>query len=488
MEEKKKFKFRFPLWAKTLLVLVISVLTMSSLAITYSSLKLKESNRQNYINRSVEIADSLSIYLDLEDVKELKADVDAIYTTIPEEELVSNELWGEPEWDEYLERYASIIAPGGVYDRVMDQIVKFHSSVDALYTYLVYADFTNHRLIYLCDDAEIDDRCLPGSFDNFTKQDMTVEADIDSGFKPEITNMPQYGHLVSTGRPIYDESHDVVAFAMVDLSMDRIVAEETIIIRNMSIMMLGVGLACILVGYLLVLLLIVRPIRKLTRTANEFTKSDGNGLNKFSQLRINTKDEIEDLSNSMKKMEVDINHYISDLLSTTTKLEGAEKKADELKYIADRDALTGLNNKRAYFEKEEMLNIEIKQGKAKFCVSMIDLNDLKVTNDTLGHEKGDVLIVAIANIIKKVFALSCVYRVGGDEFVVISENEDYNNIKKLKNLFLTIVEQSSEDVIKLSAAIGIAIFNPREDNNVEDVFKRADSEMYKMKKKMKGKE
>ena len=135
-----------------------------------------------------------------------------------------------------------------------------------------------------------------------------------------------------------------------------------------------------------------------------------------------------------------------------------------------------------------MLNIEIKQGKAKFCVSMIDLNDLKVTNDTLGHEKGDILIVAIANIIKKVFALSSVYRVGGDEFVVISENEDYNNIKKLKNLFLTIVDQSSEDVIKLSAAIGIATYNPKEDNNVEDVFKRADSEMYKMKKKMKGKE
>ena len=488
MEEKKKMKFRFPLWAKTLTVLVLSVFTISLVAVLYSSSKIRSITREHYINKSVEVARSLSLFLDVEDVVELKKEVNDIYVTIPEDELVSNEEWGEPNWEAYLDRYSSILTPGGVYDRVMEQIVKFHSVNDALYTYVCYPDFVNNRLIYLCDDAEEEDRCLPGSFDPFTKQDLTVEADKEGGFKPEITNLPQYGYLASTGQPIHDENNEIVAYAFVDLSMDAIVAEENLSARNLTLILLGMGGAVVLVGYLLVLLLIVRPVRILTHTANEYTKSSGDGLDKFKKINIRTKDEIEDLANSMKKMEADINHYISDLLSTTTKLEGAERKADELKYIADRDALTGLNNKRAYFEKEEMLNIEIKQGKAKFAICMIDLNDLKLTNDTLGHEKGDILIVAISNIIKKVFALSYVYRVGGDEFVIISENEDYKNINKLKNLFLTIVEQSSEDVIKLSAAIGVAFYNPKEDNNVEDVFKRADSEMYKMKKAMKAKQ
>ena len=485
MEEKKKMKFRFPLWAKTLTVLVLSVFTISLVAVLYSSSKIRSITREHYINKSVEVAKSLSLYLNVDDVIQLKNDVNDIYVTIPEEELVSNEEWGEPNWEAYLDRYSSILTPGGVYDRVMDQIVKFHAVNDALYTYVCYPDFANNRLIYLCDDAEEDDRCLPGSFDPFTKQDLTVEADKEGGFKPEITNLPQYGYLASTGQPIHDENNEIVAYAFVDLSMDAIVAEENLSARNLTLILLAMGGAVVLVGYLLVLLLIVRPVRILTHTANEYTKSSGDGLDKFKKVKINTKDEIEDLANSMKKMEEDINHYISDLLSTTTKLEGAERKADELKYIADRDALTGLMNKRSYFEKEDKLNIEIKQGKAKFAICMIDLNDLKVTNDTLGHEKGDILIIALSNIIKKVFALSLCYRVGGDEFVVIAEKEDYKNIYKLAQLFITVVNQTQDDAIKVSAAIGVATFDSKSDNNVEDVFKRADAEMYKMKKQMK---
>ena len=479
-------KFRFPLWAKTLLVLLLSVLTMSVLAVVYSANRLRYINREHYLSKSVELADTLGLYLNLDDIKEIKGEVDKIYKTIPENERVCNTEWDSPEWETYLAKFESILELPA-YDRLMSQISEFHKLNEAKYMYVSYADFDNKHLIYLADDSPEDERCLPGSFDNFTPQDMSIFDDLEGGFKPEITNSEEYGYLASVGRPIFDDNHDLVAFSLVDLSMDDIVAEENVITNKLVIVLLSVGVSATLIGYLLVLFFIIKPVQTLTKTANEFTKGDGTGLDKFSKIKINTKDEIEDLANSMKKMEADINHYISDLLSTTTKLEGAERKADELKYIADRDALTGLMNKRSYFEKEEALNEKIKQGKAKFAVSMIDLNDLKVTNDSLGHEKGDILIKAISNIIKKVFALSSIYRVGGDEFVVISENEDYHNIKKLKNLFLTVVEQSSEDVIKLSAAIGTAFYNPDEDNNVEDVFKRADSEMYKMKKKMKNK-
>ena len=484
-KQKKKSKFRFPLWAKTLTVLLLSVFTMSIVAVVYSSNKLRSITREHYIAKVVEVADSLALYLNLDDVKEIKQAVNDIYVNFREDELVSNEEWGSLEWTAYLEKYSSVIS-NPAYDRLMDQLLKFHKANNARYIYLAYADFTGHRLIYLVDCADEEERCLPGSFDDFTAQDMTVEADQEAGFLPEITNMPQYGYLVSTGRPIFDENHNIVAYALADLSMDAIVAEENKGTTTLTILLLGIGFGVVVIGYLLVLFLIVRPIRILTKTANEYTTGDNDNLNKFAQINIRTKDEIEDLTISMKKMEEDLNHYIDDLFSTTTKLEGAEKKASELKYIADRDALTGLNNKRAYFEKEELLNIAIKKGEAKFCICMIDLNDLKVTNDTQGHERGDILIVTVSNIIKKVFALSSTYRVGGDEFVVISETEDYKNINKLAKLFMSIIEQSKDDAIPVSAAIGVAKFVPGEDNNVEDVFKRADAEMYKMKKKMKA--
>lgn len=484
-EEKKKRKFKFPLWAKTLIVLVLSVASVSIVAVVFSSNRIRSITRDHYVSKSIELADALGLYLNTDDVKSLKSQVETIYKATPEEERVNNTEWGTPEWETYLEKYNSVVE-SPEYSRIMDQIVEFHKVTNARFTYLAYADFDDKRLVYLVDDADVDERCLPGSFDEFTKQDYNILTDgWQNGFKPEITNTPEYGYLVSTGRPMTDENGDLVAFALVDLSMDKIVAEENRDATTLTLILLAIGFAVIIIGYLLVLFLIVRPIRILTTTANEYTSGGDDSLDKFAKVKINTKDEIEDLSNSMKKMEEDINHYIADLFSTTTKLEGAEKKADELKYIADRDALTGLMNKRSYFEKEERLNIDIKKGKAKFAVCMIDLNDLKKTNDTYGHEKGDVLIVAVSNIIKKVFALSSCYRVGGDEFVVIAENEDYKNIHKLAKLFMTVVEQSVNDEIHVSAAIGIAIFNPEEDNNVEDVFKRADIEMYQMKKKMK---
>ena len=484
MENKKKVKF--PLWAKTLLVLVLSVLTMSIVATLYSANRLRTITRDHYLSKSIELADTLALYVNIDDINDVKNEIDKIYKTIPEEKKVINTDWGSPKWEEYLDNYKTILELPS-YNRLLEQISTFHERTSAAYMYLCYADFEAKRYIYLVDDAPIEDRCLPGSLDDFTEQDMSIFENLDEGFKPEITNSETYGYLASVGRPIFDSNHNLVAFSLVDLSMDEIVAEENITIRTLTIILLSVGVGATIIAYLLVLFLIIKPVRILTTTANEFTKGDNDKLMKFSQIKINTRDEIEDLANSMKKMEEDINHYISDLLSTTTKLEGAERKADELKYIADRDALTGLMNKRSYFEKEEQLNKKIKDGNAKFAVTMIDLNDLKITNDNLGHEKGDILIKAISSIAKKVFALSSVYRVGGDEFVVISESEDYQNIKKLRTLFLTVIEQTSDDVIKLSASIGTAKYNPNEDNNVEDVFKRADAEMYKMKKAMKEK-
>lgn len=486
MKEKKVRKFRFPLWAKSLTVLVFSVVMVSVVAIVFSDYSIRSFTRSHYIEHTTEVADTLGLYLNLEDVKTVREETENIYKTIPEEQKVENSDWGSTKWKKYLDNFKEITELDA-YKRLFKQISDFHSMNDAKFIYLAYADFDNQRLVYLVDDSSVEERCLPGCFDDFTEQDKATKDPLENGFPPEITNMPEYGHLVSVARPI-KEGKDTVAFALVDLSMDTIVAKENQYITTLTIILVSISLVTVVIGYVLVLLLLVRPVRLLTKSANEYVNGSNESLNKFSQINIKTKDEIEDLSNSMKKMESDINHYIDDLLSTTTALASSEKKAEELKYYADRDALTGLMNKRAYFEDEIRLNMDIQKGRAKFAISMIDLNDLKVTNDTLGHEKGDHIIVALANIIKDVFKNSSIYRIGGDEFAVISEKEDYKNIQQLEKDFLDKIAEAkrSEDPEKrVSAAIGVAFYNSKIDNNVEDTFKRADAEMYKSKKAMK---
>ena len=477
-ETKKKFKFRFPLWAKALAVLLLTVFIVSGAAINFFSTSISNMTRNHYIEHSIELADTLGIYLDITSVKNLKVKViDSIYNNIPESEKVENSSWGEPEWETYLENY-SVLLDDVDYLKIMEQLAEFHSKNDVKFTCLVYADLTNYRIVYLADDSDLDDRCLPGSFDDFTETDMTVVDHLADGFTPEITNMPEYGYLASVARPIFDGEKDpnnIVAFALVDLSMDDIIAKEGSNTRELTILLISLSAGAVLVGFLLVLFLIARPVRILTKAANDYTKGDDQELNKFEKIRIRTKDEIEDLSISMKKMEKDINHYIVDILD-------ANKKASEMKQLADRDALTGMNNKRSYFEIEERINEEIKQGKAKYAITMIDLNDLKGINDNLGHEKGDEAIVSLSNLIKETFKHSETYRIGGDEFAAVSENEDLNNIQKLEK---DLREKIKTKANGISAAIGVAIFDPKTDNNFEDTFKRADSKMYQNKKAMK---
>lgn len=121
---------------------------------------------------------------------------------------------------------------------------------------------------------------------------------------------------------------------------------------------------------------------------------------------------------------------------------------------------------------------------------MIDLNDLKMMNDSYGHDKGDISINTLCHVVCSVFKHSPVFRIGGDEFVAILENEDYENADALVARFDAEVEKVHQDDSlppwkRITAAIGCARFDPAADADTEAVFKRADAAMYERKKKMK---
>lgn len=156
------------------------------------------------------------------------------------------------------------------------------------------------------------------------------------------------------------------------------------------------------------------------------------------------------------------------------------------KQIAYRDPLTGVKSARAYQEAKESYDQRISSLQLKeLGVIVLDLNGLKQINDNLGHEKGDEFIKKGGELICNQFQHSPVFRIGGDEFVVLLEGEDYRNRVTLLEEF---DRQMEENVRKGTVVIstGLDIFRPGRDINFDSIFERADQRMYERKKYLKS--
>ncbi|ETP72989.1 diguanylate cyclase (GGDEF) domain-containing protein [Lachnospiraceae bacterium JC7] len=157
------------------------------------------------------------------------------------------------------------------------------------------------------------------------------------------------------------------------------------------------------------------------------------------------------------------------------KREYVEKLA-MVQSMAEIDALTGIKNKNAYKEREELMNRRIRERRQpEFAIIVLDVNDLKTINDTLGHEAGDKCICEACDIICRTFKRSPVYRVGGDEFVVISQDEDYDRTDELIGL---IARHNEEAIEKGGIIIACGMSRYDNDEDVITVFNRADKIMY----------
>nr|MBO6295331.1 GGDEF domain-containing protein [Schwartzia sp. (in: firmicutes)] len=166
--------------------------------------------------------------------------------------------------------------------------------------------------------------------------------------------------------------------------------------------------------------------------------------------------------------------------------ESSRKEQETLSYEASHDALTGLGN-RAMFER-----VRNDCDPATTAMILIDIDYFKEVNDTYGHETGDQLLKRAAKVFRASFrSEDCVCRIGGDEFVVVLENSDYKNIDDLLAQFNGQLDEMARDEAlepweRISAAIGVAFYDPAADSSAETVFKRADKAMYIRKKEMKA--
>ncbi len=453
--------------------------SISLIAVVIFNIGISDVTRKQFENRSVDIARLVALGVDTQRLTNVKETIKDVYEHA--DNKVQSNQWGTPEFEEYVSRF-SFVEDMEDFKQIRADLRKMQDVLDVDCIYLIWVDVENVCYIYLVD-ADEEEPCPPGCIDPvYLENTDNLNDHIKDGFSANITNTEEYGWLITSGTPIFNDQGEVIAFATVDISMNDVMAQQHRFLLYAVLAFLVVAVIVCLLGIWLVTHFIISPINKLSHAAEQYTHN----RKTFSELNISRGDEIGVLADSMIRMETDISDYIESLEKTTDDLISAREHAEQLDIVANIDPLTQVRNKRAYDIKVAKLN----ENPQPYGIVMVDLNDLKGVNDTYGHEKGDVSIKSLCKTVCQTFKHSPVYRIGGDEFIVILENEDYENRESLLRSVTDAFRLNSDNADlqpweRATAAVGYAIYDPETDDSVDDVLKRADKAMYKQKKEMK---
>lgn len=178
--------------------------------------------------------------------------------------------------------------------------------------------------------------------------------------------------------------------------------------------------------------------------------------------------------------EDDIHGFMGIIISfhDITKQKNLENKLYEL---AHYDALTGLPNRRYFIDMLYAFEDLYKNRKEDFAIFFMDLDGFKMINDTMGHDKGDAVLVEVGKRISKCIEdKDMVARVGGDEFVMLQAN--VKNEEQVKMRKEKILEEFKREIIidnqncPIGVSIGYTIYSKT--NTVSDMMREADQRMY----------
>lgn len=200
------------------------------------------------------------------------------------------------------------------------------------------------------------------------------------------------------------------------------------------------------------------------------------------------RDAVENINNKFLYMYQNRVRTVFDKFKRIVTLNLINKKLMDL---MQRDSLTNVRNRMAYDDKEKQLQSQIDAGNLlSFAIIMFDINNLKLVNDSKGHDAGDGYLIRSCRLICNIFKHSPVYRVGGDEFIAILIGDDYDHrnalVKDLKENLSPYTDSLPLPINYVSIACGMAVYIPGKDITVGDVVKRADEEMYRNKSEIKG--
>ncbi len=250
-----------------------------------------------------------------------------------------------------------------------------------------------------------------------------------------------------------------------------IMASRNTLVLNIVVATVFILLIAVLVAWILGRR-ISRPLNDLTEAARQVAA--GNLDVKLPQAKL-----------------TEISTFVDAYETTVDHMRFQMKRIEQL---AQHDELTKLWNTAAYDGRVAILQDAIDGGSARFALVVVDVNDLKYMNDMFGHAYGNEYLVCASRVLADVFGETAVYRVGGDEFVVIVEDDGLDSLDERLAEMDTKIDSASavrdlpeekKPWTHASMAYGCVSFDPKLHHSVEDVFKEADVAMYDMKRAMK---
>ena len=168
------------------------------------------------------------------------------------------------------------------------------------------------------------------------------------------------------------------------------------------------------------------------------------------------------------------------VIYVTRDIDRDKKKEQQLILRSHTDALTGILNRRAYEEDIEKYANNVSDDNLVF-VSM-DVNGLKIVNDTMGHSVGDELLLGASECIRKSLSgYGKIYRIGGDEFVAIIFVKPDEIQRIIDNLKRVVGEWKGDKLKSISISVGYVCADEMEDRNIRAMAEEADKRMYKEK-------
>ena len=285
-----------------------------------------------------------------------------------------------------------------------------------------------------------------------TQYDLIYYVDVNTTFYKEYAIHKIYGEL-----EIQEEGEDF--FGTADTNADRIIYPED---RSRIKMFLNKDN-------------LISQLEVNRQLVEDYRMVIGNGAPQYTRMTVTWSS--------------DKSHFI---ICIENREEVVKKEKEHLEALkaanetARRDSLTGTRNKTAYLEFEKDLQKQIDEKTAEpFGIIVYDLNDLKLINDTQGHNAGDEYIKTSCSFICRVFAHSPVFRNGGDEFVVILRGQDYMNREDLISMFKKQIEENIRVGSGAIVAMGMAEYQISQDTKIDDIFHRADGRMYEDKARLK---
>ncbi|WP_237046443.1 diguanylate cyclase domain-containing protein [Aquipseudomonas alcaligenes] len=193
---------------------------------------------------------------------------------------------------------------------------------------------------------------------------------------------------------------------------------------------------------------------------------------KNAPLPVQRQDELGQLARSFVQMQEEIVEHLDEL----------SRSRNALEHLARHDPLTGLPNRRVFFERLEHALAAARRSAKPLAVLFVDLDHFKQLNDSLGHSIGDRVLQAVANLLRSATRESdTVARLGGDEFVILIEQLDDPSrvvavLHKLHERFQLPMLLDGHEV-QVQASMGVSLF-PRDGDDIESLVQQADRAMY----------